>query len=86
MQVNLPPAQEEFIREKIARGAFSSPDALISEAINLLQQHEVWRQDARAKIDQGWSESRSGLLVSEETLIEHLNARKADWRSARQQR
>jgi len=86
MQVNLPPAQEEFIQAKIARGAFSSPDALISEAINLLQERDLWRQDAGAKIEQGWDESRSGLLVSEETLIEHLSARKADWKSAPQQR
>jgi Arc/MetJ-type ribon-helix-helix transcriptional regulator len=86
MQVELPPSQEEFIKMKIAHGAFSSPDALISEAINLLQQRDLWTRDAAAKIEQGWTEAKSGLLLSEETLIRHLNARKAAWKTDRPQR
>jgi Arc/MetJ-type ribon-helix-helix transcriptional regulator len=60
--VKLPPAQEEFIQQKIAHGAFLSPDALMSEAINLLQQQDLWAQNAAAKIERGWNEAKSGLL------------------------
>ena len=86
MHVKLPPAQEEFIHEKVAHGLFPSPDAVISEAINLLQQHELWSKGAAGKIELGWSEAKSGQLLSEDTLIQEMNARKAAWKSDRQQR
>lgn len=86
MQVKLPPAQEEFIQQKVAHGVFPSPDALISEAISLLQQHDLWTKEASPKIDQAWNEAKSGVLISEDTLIQHLNSRKASWKLDRQQR
>ena len=48
-----------------------------------MQQREHWVKDATSKIDQGWTEAKSGLLVSEETLIQELSAQKAAFRSAR---
>jgi Arc/MetJ-type ribon-helix-helix transcriptional regulator len=85
MHIRLPPAQEEFVQRKIAHGAFPSPDALISEAINLLQQQDCWTRDAAAKIDQGWEDAKAGLLISEEALIQHLSARKAAWKADRRE-
>jgi Arc/MetJ-type ribon-helix-helix transcriptional regulator len=86
MHVKLPPAQEEFIQQKVAHGVFPSPDAVVSEAINLLQQQDLWAKESEARIAQGWNESKSGLLLSEDTLIQHLNARKGAWKSDRRQR
>jgi Arc/MetJ-type ribon-helix-helix transcriptional regulator len=83
MHVKLPPDQEEFIQQKVAHGTFSSPDALISEAINLLQRQDLWTKDATTKIEQAWNEAESGLLLSEDTLIQHLDSRKAAWKSDR---
>lgn len=86
MQVKLPPAQEEFIYQKVAHGVFSSPDALISEAVNLLQQRELWSKNAAEKIEQGWNEAETGHLVCEDDLIGHLTSRKAAWKANDQQR
>ena len=85
MHVKLPPAQEEFIQQKVAHGVFPSPDALISEAVNLLQERDLWTKDTTAKIEQAWNEAKSGLLLPEDTLIQHLNSRKAAWKSDRRQ-
>lgn len=81
MKINLPPAQEHFIQQQISSGAYPSPDAIISEAVQLLQQQADWKNDAATKIDQGWNEAKTGLLVSEDTLIRNLAARKAAWKS-----
>ncbi len=86
MQVKLPPSQVEFIQQKVAYGAFPSTDALISEAISLMQQQEHWAQDAAAKIDQGWAEAKSGMLLSEEALVRELSQQKAAFRSAREKK
>lgn len=83
MHIKLPPAQVDFIEQKIALGDFPSTDALISEAISLMQQREHWVKDATSKIDQGWTEAKSGFLVSEEILIQELSVQKAAFRSAR---
>ncbi len=74
MNVNLPPAQEEFIQRKIAHGVFPSHDALISKAINLLEQQDYWAKDADTKIEQGWNETNARLLITEDTLIQHLSS------------
>jgi Arc/MetJ-type ribon-helix-helix transcriptional regulator len=83
MHIRLPLAQEEFVQRKVAHGAFPSPDALISEAISLLQQQDCWTKDAAARIEQGWNDAKAGLLISEEALIQHLSERKAAWKADR---
>jgi putative addiction module CopG family antidote len=83
MHVKLPSAQEEFIEQKVACGVFPSPDAVISKAITLLQQQDLWTKEVADKIEQGWNEAQSGVLISEESLMRHLSARKAEWKANR---
>ena len=81
MNVKLPPSQEQFILRKVSDGEFSSAEAVISEGIKLLEERERWKTDAAAKIEEGWREAKSGGLLSEADLIEHLNSRKRAWKA-----
>lgn len=84
MNVTLKPGFEEFVRRKVEAGDFRSAADVVSEGLRLLQQQdEPWAIDARAKIDVGWAQAKSGQLLSPEAVREDLVARKAAWKVGR---
>ncbi len=84
MNVTVKPTFEEYVRRKVESGDFQSADEVVSEGLRLLQeQDEQWAAEARAKIDEGWSQAKSGQLRSPETVREGLAARKAAWKAGR---
>ena len=84
MNVTLPPASEEFIRRKVECGAFSSADEVVCEGLRLLQeQDQQWSAEASRKIDEGWTQAKSGLLRTPEQVRENLAARQETWKTAR---
>jgi antitoxin ParD1/3/4 len=84
MNVTLPPAFEQFVRRKVESGDFRSAGEVVSEGLRLLQQQdEQWAAEARAKIDEGWTQAKSGHLLSPEAVRESLAARKAAWKARR---
>ena len=73
MNVTLTPALEEFVRRKVESGDFRSPDEVVFEGLRLLQeQDEQWNAEARAKIDEGWNQTKAGQLRSPEAIRENL--------------
>lgn len=61
MNVILTPGFEEFVRRKVEAGDFQSGDEVVSEGLRLLQQRDAqWAAAARAKIDEGWAQAKSG--------------------------
>jgi len=73
MNVTLTPALEEFVRRKVESGDFRSPDEVVFEGLRLLQQQdEQWNAEARAKIDEGWNQTKAGQLRSPEAIRENL--------------
>ena len=84
MNVTLTPTLEQFVRGKVESGGFRSAEEVVSEGLRLLQQQdEQWAADASAKIDEGWTQAKSGQLRSPEAVRERLAARKADWKAGR---
>lgn len=84
MNVTLTPAFEDYVRRKVEAGDFRSEDAVVSEGLRLLQQQDAqWAAGARTKIDEGWSQAKSGQLLNPEALRENLAARKAAWQTDR---
>jgi putative addiction module CopG family antidote len=83
MNVSLPMPLEEFVRHKVAAGEFDSADAVVCEGLRLLQQHENWKADARAKIDAGWEQAKNGELRTPEEVTENLSSRKQAWQRGR---
>ena len=79
MNVSLPTPLEEFIRQKVATGDFSSVDEVVCEGLRLLQRQEVWNADARRKIDVGWEQAKTGQTRSQADAQQSLNDRKEAW-------
>lgn len=84
MNVTLTATLEQFVRGKVESGDFRSAEEVVSEGLRLLQQQdEQWAANAKAKIDEGWDQAKSGQLRSPETVRESLAARKAAWKAGR---
>ena len=83
MTVTLPTPLEDFVRQKVAAGEFSSVDEVVCEGLRLLQQEERWKADAGAKIDVGWEQAKSGQLRTSEQIRQNLASRKQNWKNRR---
>ena len=79
MNVSLPSPLEEFVRHKVAAGEFHSTDEVVCEELRLLQGHEAWKADARAKINAGCEQAKNGHLRTSEEVAENLSSRKRAW-------
>jgi len=63
MNVKLPPALEEFIRQKIAAGEFSSVDEIVAEGLRILQrQEEQW-----SEVDPERREALAAMILTART-------------------
>ena len=84
MNVTLPPAFEQFVRRKVESGDFRSAGEVVSEGLRLLQQQdEQCAAEARTKVDEGWTQAKSGQLRSPAAVRESLAGRKAAWKARR---
>jgi putative addiction module CopG family antidote len=53
MTLSLTREQEALIKEQLSKGRYASEDAVISEALALLQRHEKALEKLRAEIQEG---------------------------------
>jgi antitoxin ParD1/3/4 len=77
MNITLSPEIEELVREKVKRGEYDSPDALVGEAVHRLIEEEreddADRADIRARIEAAEAEIDRGEYVEyDETTIHEL--------------
>jgi len=76
MDVTLGPEHERLVRERIRRGDFSSPDALIAHALDTLVHRETEetavRQRLREKIDRGMEQLARGEGLDGEQVFAEL--------------
>lgn len=77
MTVSLPEDLEQYVDEKVAAGAFASPDALVQEAVRLYRELELRRELLKADIhaaieqsDQGTSEPLDIEVIQRELMAE----------------
>jgi antitoxin ParD1/3/4 len=79
MNITLSPEIEELVREKVKRGEYDSPEALVGEAVHRLIEEEkeadADRDDIRARIEAAEAEIDRGEYVEydEETIHELAN-------------
>ncbi len=75
MTVLLTREQETLIKEQLSKGRYTSEDAVIDEALSLLQRHEKALEKLRAEIQEGLDDLTSGRSRSynKETAHELAN-------------
>ena len=82
MQIALRPEQEKFVLEKLNQGVYESEEELIALAFQLLEEHELKKQEyenkqqkiieVRKKILEGMEDIRQGRVVDGEVVFQQL--------------
>jgi putative addiction module CopG family antidote len=64
MTLSLTREQETLIKEQISKGRYTSQDAVIDEALSLLQRHEKALEKLRTEIQEGLDDLAAGRSSS----------------------
>ena len=72
MNIQLKPEQEKFIQEKIASGAYSNANDVITEAFKLLETRERKLKELKDKIAVGTDQIANGQLTNGEEVFNRL--------------
>lgn len=82
--VSLPPALEEFARDCVSEGRFSSVSEVVREALRLLQAREERRkqlgqmlQDVQDRADREGTHSLESVLAEMDEIIDKAEAKQA---------
>jgi putative addiction module CopG family antidote len=91
MNVQLTPEMEAMVDVKVKAGEYSSPNAVVEEALALLDRRDQAREDIRQKIEAGLESLRQGKGIEGEAAMAQMLAeldeeiREEDERSGREQ-
>ena len=87
MNITLKPEQEQFIQNQLAQGRFPNAEAVINQALQLLQEkqreYEDWVEDVRVKVNEAAAELERGEGVPLEKVVEQIQAK---FRHAREEK
>jgi antitoxin ParD1/3/4 len=84
MNVSLPEAMEESVRQKVALGDYETASQVDREGLRLLKQRdEVWKADARDRIKQGMDSIHAGRTIPAEQVQAEMTAFKKKWKKNR---
>jgi antitoxin ParD1/3/4 len=79
MNITLNPEQEQFIKTQLEQGKFPDAQAVINQALQLLQEkqkeYEEWVEDVRIKVNEAAAELERGEGVPLETVVEQMQAK-----------
>ncbi|AFZ55696.1 type II toxin-antitoxin system ParD family antitoxin [Anabaena cylindrica FACHB-243] len=85
MNITLKPEQEQFIQNQLAQGRFPNAEAVVNQALQLLQEkqreYEEWVEDVRVKVNEAGEELERGEGVPLATVVEQIQAK---FRNARE--
>ncbi|HEY1050033.1 MAG TPA: hypothetical protein VGE39_09775 [Prosthecobacter sp.] len=81
MTVTLPTALETFVRQKIDSGLYHDADEVVVESLSLMQQQDVWKAAASAKIDEGLRHLDEGNSLTDEQSRAEMAAFKKRWQA-----
>lgn len=83
MNVNLAPALERFVQQKVGQGAYASADEVIAASLAMMRSAEDtdWNEAAREKIRIGLDSARAGRVHTPEEVTAWMAERKNAWKT-----
>jgi antitoxin ParD1/3/4 len=60
---SLPPDLEQFVHNQLAAGKYQSSDDVICDAVRLLRERELRREELRSEIDRGIQQLENGDFI-----------------------
>jgi antitoxin ParD1/3/4 len=84
MNVSLPAAMEEFVRQKVEIGDYETASEVVREGLRLLKQRdEVWKADVHERIKRGMDSIRTGRTIPAGQVQAEMTAFKKKWNKNR---
>jgi len=87
MEIRLSPELEAAVERGMASGRYASAEEYLSEAVELLEEREAWREESldeqRAGLEAAWQEAERGELIPLDEARVQLEVMKAEWRANR---
>ncbi len=89
MTIQLRPEDEQVVRERLAKGDFSSPEEVIHHALRCLNDHDTWllenRDAIHSDIETGLAELDRGEGLSSQRFREFMDRGKTGWQAKQSQ-
>ena len=83
MKIELKPELEALIKQDVERGAYTSVDEFVEQAVSLLHEQEMWLSEQgseiRAKIEEGYAAAERGDLIDSGEVRSQLETKKRAW-------
>jgi len=88
MTISLRPEHEKEIAEAIESGAYQTADDVITRALEILRDEDLWLREHKgeieAKIERGMGQFERGEFFSSDESRAEMQRRKAAWRNEQQ--
>lgn len=80
MEIRIRPELEAAIREDVQRGAYTTMDEYVEQAVAMLHEQETWlalnRSRIAAQIEEGYAAAQRGELLEPDKVRANLEERK----------
>jgi antitoxin ParD1/3/4 len=80
LTVNITPARESFVRDRVAAGRFVTASEVVEEALALLEERERHREaiidEIRRDIEVGFKQAEAGQLRDGKAVFEEIRSRR----------
>jgi antitoxin ParD1/3/4 len=80
LTVNITPARESFVRERVAVGRFVTASEVVEQALALLEERERHREaiidEIRRDIEVGFKQAEAGQLRDGKAVFEEIRSRR----------
>ena len=74
MNITLTPELEQIVQSKVQTGGYHSANDVMREALRLLEQRDLAREEIREKIEVAWESLRQGKGTEGETFMAQMEA------------
>jgi antitoxin ParD1/3/4 len=74
MNIHLTPELEQLVHGKVQSGRYNSASEVVREALRLMEERDLRKEQIRRRIDQSLESQRLGRLVDGEAVFDRLEA------------
>lgn len=74
MNIHLTPELEQLVHGKVQSGRYNSASEVVREALRLMEERDLRKQDLRNRLARSLESQRQGKLVDGEAVFERLEA------------
>jgi antitoxin ParD1/3/4 len=74
MNVHLTPELEQLVHKKVQTGRYNSASEVVREALRLMEERDLAKEQVRKKIEAGLESARAGRLIDGEAFMAQMEA------------